>query len=75
MKPDKLMEVERLASALAARVRYAQMVQGPILPDQIEALVAAARLLQDLDLPWPPLLEQVLHDFAKGSESARIAET
>lgn len=66
---DKRSEVVRLSSALAARVRYAQMVGGPILPAQIEALLDAAKLLQACDVPWPPLVEQVLHDVAKELES------
>lgn len=70
MTADKIAEVQRLSSALAARVRYAQMVQGPIVPEHIEALVAAAILITDHGLTWPPLVEQVLHDFAEASQGA-----
>ncbi|TXM66179.1 hypothetical protein FV229_13515 [Methylobacterium sp. WL120] len=65
---DKIAQVQRLSSALAARVRYAQMVRGPILPAQVDALLAAAMLLQEHEVPWPSLLEQVLHDLAQDLE-------
>ena len=69
MTAEKIALVQRLSSALAARVRYAQMVQGPILPAQVDALVAAAMLLQEHDAPWPSLVEQVLHDLAQTFEA------
>lgn len=67
---DKLAEVVRLSSAIAARIRYAQMVRSSVQPDQVRALLEAAKLLHAYDLPWPPLVEQVLHDVAQELESA-----
>ena len=61
----KLAEVQRLATALAARVRYAQLVGRPVYQEQITALVGAARLLDAENAPWPPMVEEVLTELAK----------
>ncbi|RYF12199.1 MAG: hypothetical protein EOO40_01815 [Deltaproteobacteria bacterium] len=65
VSPAKVTEVQRLASTLAARVRYAQMVRRPIPAEQITALIQAARLLAEYEAPWPPLMKQVVNDFSK----------
>ncbi len=56
----RLAQVQRLATELAAKVRYAQIVERTIPPEQIAALVEAARLLQERGEPWPPLVGEVL---------------
>ncbi len=61
----KLAEVQRLATALAARVRYAQLVGRPVYEEQIAALVGAARLMDDENAPWPPMVEEVLTELAR----------
>lgn len=61
----KIAEVQRLATALAARVRYAQLVGRPIYEGQIAALVSAARLMDEENAPWPPMVEEVLSELAK----------
>ena len=70
----RIAEVQRLATALAARVRYAQLVQRPIYEDQITALVRAARLLDEEKVPWPPMVEEVLMELAKSIETGPPAE-
>jgi len=66
----KLAEVQRLATALAARVRYAQLVGRPVYEEQITALVGAARLLDAENAPWPPMVEEVLTELAKSLDGA-----
>ncbi|MDP4005992.1 hypothetical protein [Methylobacterium sp. NEAU K] len=70
----RLAEVQRLATALAARVRYAQLVRRPIYEDQISALVRAARLMDEEKVPWPPMVEEVLMELAKSIEATPAAE-
>jgi hypothetical protein len=65
----KLAEVQRLATALAARVRYAQLVGRPVYDAQITALVSAARLMDAENATWPPMVEEVLTELAKSLES------
>ncbi|MCJ2020243.1 MULTISPECIES: hypothetical protein [unclassified Methylobacterium] len=65
----KLAEVQRLATALAARVRYAQLVGRPVYDAQITALVSAARLMDAEHATWPPMVEEVLTELAKSLES------
>jgi hypothetical protein len=74
---ERLAQVQRLATELAARVRYAQMVERPIPPEQIAALVEAARLLQERGEAWPPLVGEVLQRVVEDMEqpsAARAAE-
>jgi hypothetical protein len=66
----KIAEVQRLATALAARVRYAQLVGRPIYEAQIAALVGAARLMDEAKAPWPPMVEEVLTELAKSIDGA-----
>lgn len=69
---EGLAKVHRLATELAARMRYAQIVERPLPPDQVNALVQAARLLQERGEPWPQLvgevLKQVADDLAEEAE-------
>ncbi|WCS24605.1 hypothetical protein LOK46_26325 [Methylobacterium sp. NMS14P] len=64
----KIAEVQRLATALAARVRYAQLVGRPVYEAQIAALVGAARLMDEERAPWPPMVEEVLTELARTIE-------
>jgi hypothetical protein len=64
----KVAEVQRLGSALAARVRYAQVVKHPIPTEKLTALILAARLLKEYEAPWPPLMKQVLNEFMLHSQ-------
>ncbi|SFT24730.1 hypothetical protein [Methylobacterium sp. yr668] len=57
-------EVLRLATAVAARVLEAQIMQHQIATSQVTALMRTAGFLKDHNVPWPPLLEQVLHELA-----------
>lgn len=66
----KLAEVQRLATALAARVRYAQLVGRPVYEAQIVALVGAARLMDAENAPWPPMVEEVLAELAKSLDGS-----
>ncbi|SDA09710.1 hypothetical protein SAMN02799622_00240 [Methylobacterium sp. UNC378MF] len=66
----KIAEVQRLATALAARVRYAQLVGRPVYEAQISALVSAARLMDEEKAPWPPMVEEVLTELARTIEGA-----
>ncbi len=69
----KLAEVQRLATALAARVRYAQLVGRPVYDAQITALVSAARLMDAENAPWPPMVEEVLTELARSLDGAESA--
>ena len=72
---ERLAQVHRLATELAARVRYAQIVDRPIPPEQITALVEAARLLQERGELWPPLVGEVLQRIVDEMEHAPEAES
>ncbi|MDQ0445971.1 hypothetical protein [Methylobacterium aerolatum] len=67
---ERLAQVQRLATELAARVRYAQIVERAIPPEQITALVEAARLLQERGEPWPHLVAEVLQRIVDEMEQA-----
>jgi hypothetical protein len=66
----KIAEVQRLATALAARVRYAQLVGRPVYEAQIAALVSAARLMDEEKASWPPMVEEVLTELARSIEGS-----
>ncbi len=76
---DGMAKVHRLANELAARMRYAQIVERSVPPEQVTALVQAARLLQDKGERWPQLvgevLKQVADDLAAESEPVMTEET
>lgn len=61
----KLGEVARLATLMADRILEAQITEKPIPQEQFNALVNAAWLLQDHDVPWPPLVDEVLHEAGR----------
>lgn len=61
---DGLAKVQRLATELAARMRYAQIVERPLPSEQVTALVEAARLLQERGAPWPQIVGEVLRQVA-----------
>lgn len=67
---DHLDEVLRLVTALADSILEAQISNRPIPHEQFSALVSAAQLLHDHDVPWPPLVEQVLSEL--GERLSRI---
>ncbi|GJD58826.1 hypothetical protein [Methylobacterium dankookense] len=64
-EPNKLAEVLRLATLVAERVLEAQLIERPVPSDQFNALVSAVRLLQDQNVPLPPLVEQVVSELSK----------
>lgn len=66
-----LAHVQRLATELAARMRYAQIVARPLPPEQITALVSAARLLQERGEPWPQIVGEVLQQVADDLAESR----
>ena len=68
---EKVAEIERLAMALAARLRYAQMVSLPVPPEQLTALARAARMLEECRVPSPSLVRQVLREAADGPAGTR----
>lgn len=61
----KMPEVLRLATALAEQMLASQIMGRSISGDQFSALVSAARLLQDNNVPWPPLVQEVVHELAE----------
>ncbi|GJE62518.1 hypothetical protein [Methylobacterium trifolii] len=70
----KLTQVADLGAALSDRILNARIAGRQILPEQITALAGAAQLLQDHAVPWPPLMEQVLHEFADGDDDQAAPE-
>lgn len=65
---ERLSEVARLATLLADRVLDAQIMSRPILDAQIQALLDAALLLEEHEMPLPPLLKQILHEVERTSD-------
>ena len=68
---ERLSEVARLATLLADRVLDAQIMNRPISDLQIRALLDAALVLEEHQMPLPPLLMQILHEV--GTASSRDA--
>ncbi|GJD54685.1 hypothetical protein [Methylobacterium dankookense] len=66
---EKVAEIERLAMALAARLRYAQMVSLPVPDEQVSALARAAQVLSESRVPPPSLVRQVLREAADGGRA------
>ena len=62
----KVAEIERLAMALAGRLRYAQMVGLPVPPEQVTALARAAGILVENRVPAPSLVREVLREAEEG---------
>ncbi|MCJ2059791.1 hypothetical protein MKL09_25075 [Methylobacterium sp. J-048] len=69
-RADKMPEVLRLATALAEQMLASQIMGRSISGAQFTALVSAARLLQDNDVPWPPLVQEVVHELAERMHAA-----
>ncbi|MCJ2139481.1 hypothetical protein [Methylobacterium sp. E-066] len=61
---ERLSEVLRLCAVLSDRALDALITAGAVPADQAVALAKAARLLQDYDVEWPPLLTHVMHELA-----------
>src|ERR1700709_2799887 len=72
-EPTKMSEVLRLATALADCVLQAQIMQHQIATSQVTALMRTAGFLKEHNVPWPPLLEQVLYELADDM-AGRIAD-
>lgn len=63
---EKVAEIETLATALAARLRYAQIVSLPVPREQVAALARAAALLTEARVPLSSLVRQVLREEVEG---------
>ncbi|WP_144760745.1 hypothetical protein [Methylobacterium dankookense] len=66
-------EVLRLSEALSHRVLNSYLADEPIPKDQATAPIKAAQLLRDTEVPWPPILEQALHEVVDHARRARAA--
>lgn len=64
-QPEKIGEVSRLVTLAAERILEAQTTERPPSQELFIAFVSAARLLEEHDVPWPPLVEQVLFEAGK----------
>ena len=67
MAPERLSEILRLSTDLSDRALDALITDGAVPAGQAIALAKAARLLQDLDVDWPPLMTYVMHEMADKS--------
>ena len=65
--PERLSEVSRLASLLADQVLDAQIMSRQIPDQHIRALLDAALLLDEHDVPLPALLTQIIHEIDRGT--------
>jgi hypothetical protein len=61
---ERLSALLRLSTALSHQGLNTLLAQEPIPNDQTTALIKAAHLLRDNDLPWPSVLTQALHELA-----------
>ncbi|CAM3335446.1 hypothetical protein [Methylobacterium mesophilicum] len=66
----RMPEVLRLSTALAEQMLASQITGRSISGDQLAALVGAARLLQDSNVPWPPLVHEVVQELADRMDAA-----
>lgn len=62
---EGLIEVVRLSTSLAYRVLNTQLIGSPVPPDQVEALVEAARLLHESSVDWPPGMTEALRRLSE----------
>ena len=69
-----LTRVQRLATELASRMRYAQIVARPIPPEQVAALVAAARLLHEKGEPVGEVLQHGADDLSEEPTADPVPE-
>ncbi len=67
---SRLTEAVRLAGALSDRVLNSQLLGQEIPAEQVEALLKAADLFQDLGEPWPTMLTQALHEIADAAQES-----
>ena len=58
--PEGLAEVMRLSTSLAYRVLNTQLIGSKVPPEQVKALVEAARLLHENGVDWPPGVTEAL---------------
>ncbi|MBB2964624.1 hypothetical protein [Methylobacterium sp. R2-1] len=72
-KPEKIGELSRLATLAAERILEAQITDRPLTRELFTALVHAAQLLEDHNVPWPPLVEQVLYEAGRRFSEADAA--
>ncbi|MCJ2107335.1 hypothetical protein MKK70_18485 [Methylobacterium sp. E-041] len=71
--PERLSEVSRLAGLLTDQVPDAQIMSRPILDQHIRALLDAALLLAEYDVPLPHLLTQIVYEI--DSKTGPMVET
>jgi hypothetical protein len=72
VKPQspKLNEVVNLAAALAEQMMASRLQGYPIPPEQVRALVNAARCLTDNHISWPPSVQKIVRELAERMEAA-----
>jgi hypothetical protein len=70
--PKRLAEVVSLSLTLSRQVLAALIMKHTIPAEQAIALAQAARLLQDNDVGWPPLLAQVVCELASNADKAAV---
>ena len=71
---DKMAEVLRLSTELSRRVLDARLADETVAPEQSTALIRAARLLEDSNLPFPEVLTQALQELAHHLQAAGPGE-
>lgn len=64
-------EVLRLTNALAEQMLSSQVMGRRLPPNQLTALVRAARFLTDHDVTWPPLVQEVVRVATEKMEAAQ----
>lgn len=69
----RLAEVVSLSLTLSRQVLAALIMKRTIPAEQAIALAQAARLLQDHDVGWPPLLAQVVYELASNADEAVVS--
>jgi hypothetical protein len=62
---ERLTEVVRLSTSLAYRVLNTQLIGSTVPPNQVKALVEAARLLHESGVDWPPGVTEALRRLAE----------
>lgn len=72
---ERLAEAARLSVLLSEQVLDALIAKRDLTADQGAALVKVARLLQDHEMEWPPLLTQVIHELVHEEEVASSTVT
>lgn len=67
-EPEGIADILRLANELAEQVLALQVMQRPIPQQQLVALVGAARFFHENEVPWPPLVQEVVQEIAAKME-------